>query len=47
MRYFLLIVAAAASLGLTQANSSASKASDCCNGSACCRAHKACCNLAH
>ena len=38
MKYFLLIIAAVASLGLTPAHSAPSKASDCC----CCAAKKAC-----
>jgi hypothetical protein len=44
MKYILLILAAAVSLGLTSARSAPSKASDCCNGGGCCGAKKACCH---
>ena len=48
MKYILLIVAMAASLGLTSANSAPSKqANGCCNGGGCCGPHKACCKAGH
>jgi hypothetical protein len=46
MKYFLLIAAFATVIGLTQATGASTSAS-CCGGGACCRPHKACCNIAH
>jgi hypothetical protein len=45
MKYILLIIAVATSLGLSSAQSATpkAKAQDCCNGGGCCGAHKACC----
>lgn len=46
MKYFLLIIAAVASLGLADAKSVPSKASTCCSGGGCCTTQKACCHHA-
>jgi hypothetical protein len=46
MKYFLFTLAAVASLGLTSANSAASRAGDCCNGGGCCVLKGACCHKA-
>jgi hypothetical protein len=46
MKYFLLIITALASLGLTSANSASPKANGCCNGGACCTPSHGCCHKA-
>ena len=44
MKYLILIAALAATIGLAGATGSSPKASDCCDGGACCSVHSACCD---
>jgi hypothetical protein len=46
MKYFLLIVAFATTIGLTQATSSPSQAGGCCGGGGCCSKGGPCCEFA-
>jgi hypothetical protein len=47
MKHFLLIVAFATAIGLTQASGSSPKSGSCCNGGACCGPKHACCSGVH